>query len=65
MDNQEAQYSIRIGRLAYERLQLQRRIEEIDKIILQIEGAQAGISQVKADLETQRVVNLAKSNTEE
>lgn len=57
----DTQYTAQIRRLAYERLKLQRRIDEIDKLILQLEGALQETEQVKNDIATQEAVDKAKA----
>ena len=60
----EAGVSNRLQELAYERLQLTRRVEEIDRELDQLEGAQAANSLTRKDLGTDAAIAAAKSQTE-
>ena len=63
-NTRQSQYAVQMGRLAYERLQLLRRMEEIDKLLSQLEGAQAENGQTLKDISTQEAINKAKTNME-
>ena len=65
----QAQMRQRLGELAYERYQLMQRVEEIDRHIMTLEGAQEAGAQVQKDLQTQLAIDKAQAeaaaNTEE
>jgi hypothetical protein len=61
LQSRKDQYSVQIGKLAYERLQLLRRVDEIDKLIPQLEGAQTENAQALKDLATQEAIDKAKT----
>lgn len=50
-------YTIQLGKLAYEKLSLQKRIDEIDDSIRQLEGAQIENEQAIKDFNTQEAIN--------
>jgi len=55
----------KIRELAYERLQLTRRVEEIDKFIGQLEGAQIGNDLVQRDIDVRETIAQAQKEKEE
>ena len=55
----------KIRELAYERLQLTRRVEEIDKFIGQLEGAQVANDLVQKDIDLRRTMAQAQKEKEE
>ena len=55
----------KIRELAYERLQLTRQVEEIDKVIGQLEGAQAANELVKRDIDLRNTIAEAKKEKAE
>ena len=65
----QAQMKQRLGELAYERYRLMQRVDEIDRHIMTLEGAQEASAQVQKDLQTQLAINQAQAqaaaNTEE
>ena len=61
LQNRTAALTQKLNELAYERLRMSRRIEEIDEAINQIEGAQVANAQVKKDLDTQAIIDAAKA----
>lgn len=61
----KTEYSAKIGDLAHERLQHQRRIEDIDKAILQLQGAIIEIDQCSREVSTEEAINQAKKKEEE
>jgi hypothetical protein len=61
LQSRNDQYVVQIGKLAYERLQLLRRVDEIDKLIPQLEGAQTENTQALKDLATQEAIDKAKT----
>jgi hypothetical protein len=61
--NRQIRIGAQIGDLSHERLQHQRRVEEIDKTLLILEGKYVELEQVKRDLDTEEAIQKAK-NTE-
>ena len=65
----QAQMRQRLGDLAYERYRLMQRVEEIDRHIMTLEGAQEAGTQGQRDLQTQLTIDKAQAeaaaNTEE
>ena len=55
----------KIKELAYERLQLTRRVEEIDKFIGQLEGAQASNELVQRDIDLRKTIAEARKEKAE
>ena len=51
-----------IGKLAYERLKLMRRVDEIDDMLHQLEGAQVANDLVRKDLDLQDTIAQAQEN---
>ena len=64
VSTRQSKYAVQMGKLAYERLQLLRRMEEIDKLLSQLEGAQAENVQTLKDINTQEAIDKAKTNME-
>lgn len=54
------QYAAKLNELAYERLNLQKRIDGIDKQIHQLEGAQIENEQALKDASTQEAIDKSK-----
>jgi len=50
----------KIRELAYERLQLTRQVDEIDKVIGQLEGAQAANELVQRDIDLRKTIEDAR-----
>ena len=50
----------KIRELAYDRLQLTRQVEEIDKVIGQLEGAQAANELVQRDIDLRKTIEDAR-----
>jgi hypothetical protein len=65
LNNRKDRYVIQLGKLAYEKLNLQKRIEEIDNSIRQIEGAQIENEQATKDFATQEVINQSQKLKQE
>lgn len=61
LNTRKDKYTIQLGKLSYERLNLQKRIDEIDNSIRQIEGAQIENDQAMADFNTQESINNVRS----
>ena len=59
----QAQLKAHIGVLAYEHLQLSRRIKEIEAELGQLEGAQVANTMTKKDLDTEAAIAAAKENS--
>ena len=57
----QALYSTRLGQLAYERLGLSRRIEEIDREIGLLEAANTANNLTRRDLDTQAAIEAAQT----
>ena len=55
----------KIKELAYERFQLTRQVEEIDKVIGQLEGAQAANDLVQKDIDLRNTIAEAKKEKAE
>jgi len=55
----------KIRELAYERLQLTRRVEEIDKFIGQLEGAQVANNLVQKDIDFRETITQAQKEKAE
>lgn len=55
----------KIRELAYERLQLTRRVEDIDKFIGQLEGAQVANDLVQKDIDTRKAITQAQKEAAE
>ena len=58
--DRQAQIETRLGTLAYNRLDLMRQVEEIDKAIAALETMAQVNDQVRKDLETEAVIEAAK-----
>jgi len=56
---------LKIKELAYERLQLTRRVEEIDKFLGQLEGAQVANSLVQKDIDLKETIAKAQKEAAE
>ncbi|MDD5081769.1 MAG: hypothetical protein PHU08_00205 [Dehalococcoidales bacterium] len=65
VSTRQSQYTVQIGKLAYERLQLMRRVDEIDKLISQLEGAQSENTQSLKDIQTQEAIDKAQKEAAE
>ena len=62
----QSQYEHQIGVLAYERLRYQKRIEEIDLELAELEGALRESERIRADISTQAaIIDAAKEVTED
>jgi len=61
----QSQYEVQIGVLAYERLRYQKRIEEIDLELAELEGALRESERIRADISTQAAIDAAKEVTED
>lgn len=55
----------KIHELAYERLQLTRQVEEIDKALGQLEGAQAANDMVQKDIDLRETIAQAQKEAAE
>jgi len=55
----------KIKELAYNRLQLTRQVDEIDKVIGQLEGAQAANTLVQKDIDLRETIAAAKKEKAE
>lgn len=55
----------KIRELAYDRLQLTRRVEEIDKFIGQLEGAQVANELVQKDIDLRETIAQAQKEKEQ
>ncbi len=65
LSNRKDDIGIKIKELAYERLQLTRRVEEIDKYLGQLEGAQAANDLVQKDIDLRETIAQARKEAEE
>ena len=57
--------TLKIMELAYERLQYTRQVEEIDKVIGQLEGAQAANELVQKDIDLRKTIAEAQKEKAE
>ena len=67
LKNRKGSFDNEIGKLAYERLKLMRRVDEIDDTLHQLEGAQIANDLVQKDIDLQETIAQAKqenNNTE-
>ena len=60
LKNRKDGFADEIRKLAYERLQLTRRVEEIDKFIGQLEGAQVANELVQKDIDVKETIAQAQ-----
>ena len=65
LDDRSEIGSLKIKELAYERLQLTRRVEEIDKFLGQLEGAQIANSLVQKDIDLRKTIADAQKEAAE
>ena len=65
LKNRKETTTSKIRELAYERLQLTRRVEEIDKFIGQLEGAQVANELVQKDIDLRKTIAEAKKEKAE
>jgi len=65
LDDRSETGSLKIKELAYERLQLTRRVEEIDKFLGQLEGAQIANSLVQKDIDLRKTIADAQKEAAE
>jgi len=65
LKSRKATTSSKIRELSYERLQLTRRVEEIDKFIGQLEGAQVANDLVQRDIDLRETIEKAKKEKQE
>jgi hypothetical protein len=60
LKNRKGSFDNEIGKLAYERLKLMRRIDEIDNTLQQLEGAQIANDLVQKDIDVQETIAQAQ-----
>ena len=60
LKNRKESTSSKINELAYDRLQLTRQVDEIDKVIGQLEGAQAANELVQRDIDLRKTIEDAR-----
>ncbi len=65
LDDRKETTISKIRELAYERLRLTRQVEEIDKFIGQLEGAQVANDLVQKDIDLRRTIIQAQKETNE
>lgn len=65
LDDRKETTITKIRELAYERLQLTRRVEELDKFIGQLEGAQMANDLVQKDIDTRKAIAQAQKEAAE
>ena len=65
LKNRKGVIIAKIRELAYERLGLTRRLEDIDKTINQLEGAQAANDMVQKDIDTREAIAKAQEEAAE
>lgn len=63
MGDRLSYYKQRLGELAYERLQVARRLDKLDGQITAYEAALEVADQIKRDTNTQAAVNAAKEDS--
>ena len=64
LDDRRETTILKIRELAYERFQLTRRVEEIDKFISQLEGAQMANDLVQKDIDLRNTIAQAQKEKE-
>jgi cell division septum initiation protein DivIVA len=65
LKNRTDEIAAEIGKLAYERLQLTRRVAEIDEALGQLEGGQVANSMVQKDVNVRETIAQARREAEE
>ena len=65
LKSRKGSFDSEIGKLAYERLKLMRRVEEIDKTLNQLEGAQIANDLVQKDIDVQETITQVKREAAE
>jgi len=65
LDNRKETTLLKIRELAYERLQLTRRVDEIDKFMGQLEGAQVANDLVQKDIDLRKTMAEAQKEKAE
>ena len=65
LKNRQTQFGNTIKELAYERLKLIRKVEEIDKQIGQLEGAQVANDLTQKDIDLRETIAQAKREKQE
>ena len=60
LKNRKGSFDNEIGNLAYERLKLMRRVDEIDDTLHQLEGAQIANDLVQKDIDLQETIARAQ-----
>lgn len=65
LKNRKNTFADEVGKLAYERLRLMRRVEEIDNTLQQLEGAQIANDLVQKDIDVRETIAHAKKEAAE
>jgi len=65
LKNRKDGFANEIGKLAYERIRLMRRVEEIDNTLQQLEGAQIANDLVQKDIDVRETIAQARKETAE
>lgn len=65
LKNHREMIGAKIRDLAYQRLQFTRQIEEIDKILAELEGAQAANDMVQKDIDLRETITQAQKEAAE
>jgi hypothetical protein len=62
LKNRKISFDNEIRNLAYERIKLMRRVDEIDNTLNQLEGAQIANDLIQKDIELQETIDRAKAS---
>ena len=62
LKNRRETVNAKIRDLVYQRLQFTKQVEEIDKILSELEGAQAANDMVQKDIDLRETINQAQKN---
>ena len=65
LKNRKDSFDNEIGKLAYERIRLMRRVEEIDNTLQQLEGAQIANDLVQKDIDVKETIAQARKEAAE
>ena len=63
LKSRKGSFDNEIGKLAYERLRLMRRVDEIDNTLHQLEGAQIANDLTQKDIDLQETIAKAQEET--
>jgi len=63
--NRKDSFNSELGKLAYERLKLMRRVDEIDNTLQQLEGAQIANDLIQKDIDLRETITQAQKEAAE